>query len=76
MIKAPTMKPCDHASRVSLPGSDGLVCWLAAVSPISTIRVMFESEEAELTSVAKSNLKFRELSRARPGFFYLHDCCI
>ena len=26
IIRAPTMKPCDHASRVSLPGTDGLAC--------------------------------------------------
>jgi len=36
MIRAPTMKPWDHASRVSFPGSVGFSCSEAAVSAIST----------------------------------------
>ena len=36
IIRAPTMKPWDHASRVSLPGSDGFCCSATAVATIST----------------------------------------
>ena len=36
MTRAPTMKPWDHASRVSFAGSDGFVCSATPVSAIST----------------------------------------
>ena len=40
MTRAPTMKPWDHASRVSFAGSDGFVCSATPVSAISTAWVM------------------------------------
>lgn len=77
MIKAPIMKPWDHASRVSFPGSVGFCCSATAVVTISTacacdaLRVAVargcESAEQSARQLLAHLQTLTSRSQARPG---------